>query len=523
MAAGAGVALGAAAEPALATPAEVRTGPRIAIIGSGYGGAVAARSLAQAGRRVDLIEMGADWEAMASGKGAVFTSMRSPNERSMWFKRRTDMPFSYLGGMDIVNRPIKPGAGVLDVETFAEMKVYVGRGVGGGSLVNGGMAVTPVRSFFEKVLPQVDAEEMYSTYFPRARRNLIVTDPPADIVLNSPWYQFARVSAQQAKRAGYGHRMVPNVYDFDYLRRETFGQVPRSALAAEVMFGNNYGKNSLPKSILREALATGRVNLMPMTEVTRLTQRPDGAFDLSLRRIDFWGSLLEERTATYDRVVLAAGSIGTARLLAKAQHQGTIKHLPPGLGGGWGPNGNVMVARRLWGTPTGAHQSTIPVMGVTNWDDSPQSVFAEIAPFPTGIELYTGVYLAITNNPNHGEFSWDAQTNTLRLNWDRGKAKPGVDAARAFFDRINRASRNTSYRSDVFERHQEFADYFSYHPLGGAVLGEVTDLSGEVKGVPGLFVMDGSLIPGKIGVNPFVTITALAERNMDRLLAGRRF
>lgn len=499
MAASAGVALGTVASPAMAAPAEVRSGPRIAIIGSGYGGAVAARSLTQAGRRVDLIEMGADWEAMAASRGPVFTSMRSPNERSMWFKRRTDMPFSYLGGLDIVNRSIRPGAGVLDIETFAEMKVYVGRGVGGGSLVNGGMAVTPVRSFFEQVLPQVDSEEMYSTYFPRARRNLIVTDPPTDIVMNSPWYQFARLSALQAKRAGYVHHMVPNVYDFDYMRRETFGQVPRSALA------------------------TGRVNLIPMTEVTRLTQRPDGTFDLELRQIDFDGNLVNQRTATYDRVVLAAGSIGTARLLLKAQHQGTIKTLPSGIGGGWGPNGNVMVARRLWGTPTGAHQSTIPVMGVTNWDDSTRSVFAEIAPFPTGVELHTAVYLAITNNPNHGHFSWDDQNNTLSLNWGRDMAKPGVDAARAFFDRINQANGGTSYRSDVFERHQEFADYFSYHPLGGAILGEVTDLSGEVKGVPGLFVMDGSLIPGKIGVNPFVTITALAERNMDRLLAGRRF
>ena len=53
--------------------------------------------------------------------------------------------------------------------------------------------------------------------------------------------------------------------------------------------------------------------------------------------------------------------------------------------------------------------------------------------------------------------------------------------------------------------------------------GEATDLSGELKGAPGLFVMDGSLVPGKIGVNPFVTITALAERNMDRLLAAKRF
>lgn len=75
----------------------------------------------------------------------------------------------------------------------------------------------------------------------------------------------------------------------------------------------------------------------------------------------------------------------------------------------------------------------------------------------------------------------------------------------------------------MFEKHKTFSDYFTYHPLGGAVLGEATDLQGEVKGVPGLFVMDGSLIPAKIGVNPFVTITALAERNMDRLVDAQRF
>jgi len=62
------------------------------------------------------------------------------------------------------------------------------------------------------------------------------------------------------------------------------------------------------------------------------------------------------------------------------------------------------------------------------------------------------------------------------------------------------------------------ADDFTYHPLGGCLLGRATDGFGRVKGCPGLYVVDGSLIPGSVGVNPFVTITALAERNVARVM-----
>jgi cholesterol oxidase len=77
----------------------------------------------------------------------------------------------------------------------------------------------------------------------------------------------------------------------------------------------------------------------------------------------------------------------------------------------------------------------------------------------------------------------------------------------------------TIYRYDLFGDTGIFENRFTYHPLGDLVLGKATDRYGRVRGYRNLYVTDGSLLPGSTGVNPFVTITALAERNIERVLA----
>src|SRR5699024_10637016 len=144
-----------------------------------------------------------------------------------------------------IDREIERYAGVLDRVDYGEMSVYVGRGVGGGSLVNGAMAVTPKRSYFESILPEADANEMYDTYFPRADAALGVNHVDPDWFNSCASYCYARVSRAHADRAGFPTTFVPSVYDFDYMRREENGEVPRSALATEVIYGNNHGKRSL--------------------------------------------------------------------------------------------------------------------------------------------------------------------------------------------------------------------------------------------------------------------------------------
>ncbi|MFF0448445.1 GMC oxidoreductase [Streptomyces sp. NPDC004609] len=487
------------------------------VIGSGYGAAVAALRLGLAGVRTIVLEMGRLWDTPGPD-GKIFCATTAPDQRSMWFRTRTEAPIGQFLWLDVVNRNITPYPGVLDRVGYGDMSVYVGRGVGGGSLVNGGMAVTPPRAYFSEVLPEVDAEGMYGTYFPRARGMLGVNDIDPAWFESTEWYRFSRISRKHAHNAGLRTVFVPNVYDFDYMRREAAGQVTRSALAGEVIYGNNHGKRSLDKTYLAAALATGRVTIETMSRARAIRRDTGGGYVLTVDRSDITGRVTGTREIGCTRLFLGAGSLGTTELLLRARETGALPDLSAEVGRGWGHNGNVMTARanHLWDT-VGANQATMPAMGIDDWANPANPVFAEIAPLPMGMEHWISLYLAITKNPERGTFSYDAATDSARLNWTRSQNQPSVNAAKSLFDRINRAN-TTIYRYDLFGGNRTFADDFTYHPLGGCVLGRATDGYGRAKGYGGLYVVDGSLVPGSIGVNPFVTITALAERNMERII-----
>jgi cholesterol oxidase len=515
--------LGALALPswwtaAVATPRQaLASGDHVPalVIGSGYGGAVAALRLTQAGVATHIVEMGQSWTTPGSD-GKIFCDMLNPDGRSSWLRTKTDQPVGYFLGFP-ANKTITKYTGVLDSESFAATRIYQGRGVGGGSLVNGGMAVTPRRTYFEEVLPSVNSDEMYATYFPRANTGLGVNTIDQAWFETTDCYQYARVSRMRANNAGFTTTFLPNVYDFDYMKREAASQVPRSALASEVIYGNNYGKRSLDKTYLAAAAATGRLTISTLHTVTSLAPATGGGYTVEMVQIDTTGRTVATKTITADRVFCAAGSVGTSKLLVSMKAQGKLPNLPSAVGAGWGNNGNVMVARAGLDL-TGALQSGMPAMGIDNWADPNGPVFAEIAPFPAGTELWINLYLAITKNPNRARFTFNSTTGKVDLSWQASQTQPSIDAAKRVFDAINKKA-GTIYRTDLFGVYKTWGDDFVYHPLGGCVLGQATDDYGRVPGYAGLYVVDGSLIPGSIGVNPFVTITALAERNMEKIIA----
>lgn len=274
--------------PARATEQTSTFVPAI-VVGTGYGAAVSALRLGEAGVRTLMLEMGRLWNEPA-GDNKIFCSMTRPERRSMWFKTRTEAPLSTFLWLDVVNRDIEPYPGVLDRVNFGQMSVYVGRGFGGGSLVNGGMAVVPARSYLGEVLPEVDADEMYARYFPLANLMLGVNTMPPEYLDASAYYRFARVSRAHAHAAGYRTRPVPNFYDFRYMTREESGDAPKSALAAEVIYGNNHGKRSLDKSYLAAALGTGNVSVETLHQVRNIRREPDGTYVLAVNQISTSGS-----------------------------------------------------------------------------------------------------------------------------------------------------------------------------------------------------------------------------------------
>ncbi|MFE3901076.1 GMC oxidoreductase [Streptomyces sp. NPDC059153] len=503
---------------AVSTAAPVNSGTHVPVlvIGTGYGGSVAALRLAQAGVDVHMIEMGMAWDTPGPD-GKIFANTTQPDNRSYWLRTKTKQPLSNFLGFPI-DKKISRYTGILDAEEFGGITVYQGRGVGGGSLVNGGMAVTPKRENFGAILPSVNADEMYGIYYPRANAGLGVNTIDPAWFETAECYQYARVGRKQAQRSGFPFVFVPTVYDWDYMKQEAAGTVPRSALDGEILYGNNYGKKSLPKTYIAQIRATGKVTISPLHKVTSVAPAAGGGYTVVIDQIDTNGDTTATKSVTADKVFFAAGSVGTSKLLVTLKATGALPRLNDEIGKGWGDNGNVMCGRanHLW-DPTGSVQASIPTGGIDNWATG--GAFAEVAPLPTGIETYASFYLSITKNPNRAEFSWNAATGKVDLSWQTSWKQPSIDAAKTIFDKINKTE-GTIYRTDLFGTYKIWGDHLTYHPLGGAVLNKATDNYGRLHGYSGLYVIDGSLIPGNTSVNPFVTITALAERNIEEIIAA---
>jgi len=514
------------------------------VIGSGFGGSVSALRLAEKGYQVGVLECGKRF------RDRDFA-------RSAWNLRR------------YVWMPRFGMRGIFRMTLFKDVFIVSGAGVGGGSL---GYANTLYRArpdFF--VDPQWEGlaewDEELRPHYETAERMLGVTEyegmTPADELLKEYGEEIGVGDTFKPTRVGvfFGEpgAEVPDPY-FDG------DGPPRSGCVrcGSCMVGCRYGaKNTLVKNYLWFAERCG-VQVLPERQATEI--RPLGAadgsdgYEVDTAHPGAWARR-RERTLTARGVVVAAGPLGTNKLLADCRHSGSLPRLSARLG---------HVVRT----------NSESIQAVTAPDDSRDfarsvAITSSIYPDPdTHIEVVTygragdAISRLFTTMTGPGTratrpLKWIGAMlrhplRTLRLlspaRWSQRTVillvMQTVDSAmrlRAKPARLGRGVRlqteqdperpNPTYLPAAERAARWFADRTggipqsgltestlniptTAHILGGAVIGGdpergVVDSQHRVFGYRNLLVCDGSAVPANPGVNPSLTITALAERAMS--------
>jgi cholesterol oxidase len=455
------------------------------VIGSGFGGAVAALRLGEAGVRTLVLERGRRWPIRATED--TFASTDHPDGRGVWFRT------TWAG------HTVERYAGVRDIVEAKGMTITQGAGVGGGSLVYAAITRQPGRNEFRRSFGDaIDYGEMESVYYPRARAALNASPVPDD-VLAASCGNGARQFLEQASTAGFPSRRIDLSVDWDVVRQELAGERKPSWILGE--FTTNSGaKNTLDRNYLARAEATGFVEIMPLHRVTSIASMPGGAFRVAFERIDASGTILSKSSLVCGRLFLAAGSLGTTELLLRARETRTLPNLNEHVGHGWGANGDRFVASK-------SERRMVGGAALEHFDN----------PFgPVLLEDMPNVRFSVGFGGAQGVFRYNPTRDDVTLDWrsdDSGEVA-ATKAAKLTNELLD--TRNGLPPSPASDATR------TVHPLGGAVLGRACDTFGRVAGYAGLYVVDGSLLPGHCGcANPSLTIAALAERAMARIIAER--
>ena len=326
----------------LASPADrLKTHYDAIVVGSGYGGGVAASHLARAGRSVAVLERGREF---VTGE---FPS-RFPEMR---------------GEMQVTGKRIRTGSGtaLFDVRLGEDMHVLVGCGLGGGSLVNAGVALRPdPRVFADAVWPgQIAQDGLLEEGFARARHWLRPARSAA-----AP--DRAKFRALKAGGAALGiEPIVPEIaISFEDTVNPAGVSQPACTQCGDCCAGCNVGaKNTVALTYLPEAARHG-AHIFTHMRVRYVARERGGSWAVHVDRLD--GGQPVRITAGI--VVLAAGTLGSTEILLRSRDKGLA--VSDTLGRRFSANGDIIAFGYGAGMPVNAvgvgHPSKVPDLVVVN-------------------------------------------------------------------------------------------------------------------------------------------------------------
>ena len=510
----------------------------VVVVGSGFGGGIAACRLAETGRSVCVLERGRRF----GREDFIESPWDAP---SMLFHHR-----------------VNPD-GLFDVRLMRDVTVITAAGVGGGSLIYANVQLPAPDDVFERGWPRaIRAPELVPWY----KLTEDALDPHATPA--EPELDKVRAFAAAGRHAGKTADLLPIAVHFGESRQHPFSGVAQEG--CQNLGRCNLGcpvhaKNTVDITYVARAEAHG-AEVHPRHLVTELAppERAGGRWRVGYRTLD-GGERGSVEAAT---VVLAAGTLGSTRLLLRNRRR--LPALSPALGSRFSGNGDALgiAFDPAAGDVRHARNDYGPVMtSKLDYTADRQLIIADgglpanfdvLLDVARGAKVIRGwrrwllalrhalthlgwsdqpvrprhvriperrsdtdslVFLMIGRDAADGRMRLTRLCRRLDVRWSRaGSAQLFADLERSAHELAAAAQATPFYALEggVLDT------FATVHPLGGCPMADdpadgVVDDLGRVHGYDGLHVLDGSIVPTALGVNPSKTIAALAERGAHRL------
>ena len=519
------------------------------VIGSGFGGSVAALRLVEKGYRVLVLEKGRRFrdEDFATTNWQFWKYLWAPRLRCF---------------------------GILHIAMLNGLWVLHGVGVGGGSLVYAGVLEMPEGSTFRTAAWRrwVDWEPRLRPHYQTARRMLGATrNPhltPVDEALRRVAQEMGRGHTFRPVEVGvwFGEGGEPGTDPFFQGRGPA--RHPTMQLRHKVQGCRDHAKNTLVKNYLYLAEALG-VQVRSRMEVQRLRALPEptgeGArYEVVAREV---GAIFPRTHRWLARnVVVAAGVLGTLPLLFRGRERGDLPRLSQKLGEDVRTNSeelNGVLLKRPFSSeelrgvaitsifeadddthiePVRFGQGssllrflaapTLVPPGTPRWKRV-RAVLGALVTRPADawrLYLVPGwtervvILLVMQRTDTRVRLRWQPRTlgRGFRLRVEQDPERPVPVEVPAGYQVAQRLARHLGGRAVGALATTLLGLPMTAHILGGCPMAPtpeqgVVDLEGRVHGHPGLYVVDGSIVPANPGVNPSLTITAMAEYVMSRI------
>lgn len=510
----------------------------VVIIGSGFGGSVSALRLAEMGLRVAILEQGRRLSA-------------------------EDLDQAGRDSKYLTWAPSLKRYGFLAQDVFRHMGVVRGIAVGGGSVVYAAVLLEPEQQFYEDPTWENLSEDWQTElapYYLIAKKMLGVKENPYKGIQDQ-WLE------QTANEMGVKHRYGTVAQGIFFGDSEQYVNDPLLDGEGPERRGCNQcgrcitgcaqgAKNSLDHNYLYLAEKKG-VQIIAESQVSHIEALNSG---YRVHRQHPWKKQQQQKALTAQTIILSAGVIGTVEILfASRDKYKTLPNVSAQLGEHVRTNSEAVVSivakdnhiDVTYGTTISSHFHANDRTHIT------QNRFPQSYEF---MKFYMGPLIDGQNplkrafkvlgyflfQPLKASVSWRSKNwykrvtvltvmqqadNQLRFIYGRSLLRAGKFALKtelalgerspSFIPLANQAAQAFAQVSQGIAQNnlaESLANLsVTAHLLGGAVMAEnnengVIDSKHQVFGHPDLYVVDGSAIPVNVGVNPSLTITALAER-----------